>query len=226
MTVTGKTDPIRIIIKPAVFLLCLLPFALLLWNFFTENLSANPLSDIRNDTGIWTLRFIVITLSVTPLRTLTGWNTVQRMRRMVGLFAFFYGFLHFASYVYLDKFFDWQEIIRDIARRPYITVGLAAFTILTCLAVTSPNFIVKWMSGKRWRILHRLVYVSAICGVIHYLWLVKADTERPLVYGAIVVFLLGFRVWTFLAHRAKKAYRLGTTTTGVSESELVRTLPD
>jgi sulfoxide reductase heme-binding subunit YedZ len=184
-----------------VFLLCLLPLGVLVWNALNDQLSANPIDDITDETGTWTLRFIVITLCVTPLRRITGWAPLQQLRRMFGLFAFFYGLLHFSTYIYLDQFFAWEEIAADIAKRPFILVGFTSFILMIPLAATSTDRITRWMGGKRWNRLHRLVYVTAIGGVIHYLWLVKADTQRPLTYGAIVAVLLGYRLWRFLAKR-------------------------
>jgi len=200
----GRSDRIRRLMKPLVFLLGLMPLAFLVWGFLTDTLSANPISDLTKESGVWTLRFLVITLAITPLREITGWNQLQRFRRMVGLFAFFYGCMHFTTYIYLDKFFEWQEIVKDVAKRPFITVGFSAFALLVPLAATSPNVMIKWMGGKRWRLLHRLVYVSAVAGVVHYLWLVKADTRRPLTYGLLVFILLAFRlVWYWKARPSK-----------------------
>lgn len=189
------------ILKPVVFLLSLLPFSLLLWKAYTGDLSANPIKDITEETGIWTLRFLMITLSITPLRKITGWARFARFRRMVGLFAFFYGFLHFTTYIYLDQFFAFDEIIKDVAKRPFITVGFTAFVLMIPLAVTSPNRVVKWIGGKRWTLIHRLVYIVATAGVIHYLWLVKADTIRPLRYGAVLSILLIYRLWEYFKSR-------------------------
>lgn len=217
-------DTVRSIIKPMVFFLCLLPLGLLVFNYFTDNLSANPLSDITNTTGTWTLRFLVITLSITPLRKVMGWSSLQRFRRMLGLFAFFYVSLHFTTYLYLDKFFDWSEIIKDVAKRPFITVGFAAFTMLIPLAATSPDFMAKWIGGKRWRNLHKLVYVCAFLGVIHYLWLVKADTEKPLIYGAVVFALVGFRLCVFIARRISQSRRLRTQPAANTDPKILQTL--
>jgi sulfoxide reductase heme-binding subunit YedZ len=196
-----KFDPIRMLLKPSVFLLSLLPVAYLVWEFFSGGLSANPISDITKETGTWTLRFLVATIAITPLKELTGWSRAQQLRRMIGLFAFFYATLHFTTYVYLDKFFEWDEIVKDVAKRPFITVGFSVLIMLATLAVTSPNAVVKWMGGKRWRLIHRLVYLCAVGGVIHYYWLVKADTRRPLIYGTIVTLLLGYRVLKMLPNR-------------------------
>lgn len=190
---------VRRIVKPAVFVLCLFPISLLAYNFFTDNLSANPLDDITDTTGTWTLRFIVITLCVTPLRRLTKWASVGNLRRMLGLYAFFYGSLHFMTYLYFDKLFEWNEILADIPKRPFITVGFGSLVLMVPLALTSTDRITKWMGGKRWNALHRLIYVTAVGGVVHYLWLVKADTTRPLTYGAIIAVLLGYRLWVYVS---------------------------
>ena len=189
------------LLKIGVFLLALVPISILLWKAYTGDLSANPIQDITQETGIWTLRFLIITLSITPLRKLTGWGRIARFRRMLGLFAFFYGFLHFTTYVYLDQFFAFDEIIKDVAKRPFITVGFSAFVLMIPLAATSTNRMTKWLGGKRWKALHRLVYVIALGGVIHYLWLVKADTSRPLRYGAVLSVLLLYRLWDYFRSR-------------------------
>lgn len=189
------------ILKPAVFVLALAPLLALLWKAYAGTFSANPIKDITEETGIWTLRFLLITLAVTPLRTITRWSPAGTFRRMLGLFAFFYASLHLTTYVYLDQFFAFDEILRDIAKRPFITAGFTAFVLMIPLALTSPNRVVQWIGGKRWKALHRTVYVVALGGVIHYLWLVKADTRRPLFYGAVLVILLLFRLWTYLKSR-------------------------
>lgn len=189
---------IRFILKPLVFFACLAPFLLLAFNAFTDNLSANPIDDITDQTGIWTLRFLLITLAVTPLRKITGWNWLLQIRRMVGLFAFFSVCLHFLTYIYLDQFFLWEEILADIPQRPFIAVGFFSFLLLIPLALTSTDRMTKWLGGKKWTRLHRLVYISALGGVIHYLWLVKADTQSPLAYGALLALLLGARLWFFV----------------------------
>jgi methionine sulfoxide reductase heme-binding subunit len=189
------------LLKSGVFLLALVPISLLLWKASTGDLSANPIQDITQETGVWTLRFLMFTLSITPLRKLTGWGRLSRFRRMLGLFAFFYGFLHFTTYIYLDKFFAFDEMIRDVAKRPFITVGFTAFVLMIPLAATSTNRMTKWLGGKRWQALHRLVYFIALCGVIHYLWLVKADTSRPLRYGAVLSVLFLYRLWDYIRSR-------------------------
>ncbi len=219
-----RTDWVRVVFKPMVFILCLLPLGLLAYNAFTDNLSANPISDITNETGVWTLRLLVMTLSVTPLRRITGWSSLQRFRRMLGLFAFLYVCLHFTTYIYLDKFFDWQEMIRDIAKRPFITVGFTAFALLIPLAMTSFDSVMKWMGGKRWRRLHRIIYVCAALGVIHYLWLVKADTHRPVIYGIIVAFLLGYRAWAYFSAKAAKNRLLESQLSFPANSEYMQSI--
>ncbi len=181
-------------LKTAVFVLCLLPLALLVWDSLQANLGTNPIEEITHRTGDWTLRLLLITLTVTPARGLLGWNFLLRLRRMLGLFAFFYACLHFLTYVWLDQFFWWDEIAKDIVKRPFITVGFAAFVLLIPLALTSTNKMMKRL-GRRWQQLHRLAYVTAILGVLHYLWLVKADVQRPLIYAALLTLLLAYRAY-------------------------------
>jgi sulfoxide reductase heme-binding subunit YedZ len=191
--------------KPLVFAACLMPFLVLIADGLGlfGTLGANPIDKITDVTGTWTLRFIMITLAVTPLRRLTGWNIVIRYRRMLGLFAFFYGSLHFLTWAGLDQGFAFQFIGADIAKRPYITMGFLGFVLMIPLAITSTTGWIRRLGGKRWQLLHRLIYVTAICGVVHYLWLVKADRNRPLTYGAILVVLLAIRAW--YAWRPKRA---------------------
>jgi sulfoxide reductase heme-binding subunit YedZ len=194
----------RIIVKGLVFCASLIPTAYLAWNFQQGTLSANPLADITNETGIWTLRFLVLTIAVTPVRRLTGFHELSRYRRMLGLFAFFYGTLHFTTYIWFDKFFDLGDILRDIPKRPFITVGFTAFTLMIPLALTSTKKMIKRMGGKKWNLLHRLVYISAVAGAIHYLWLVKVVTKPQLFYAATVAVLLGYRlVMTAVSSRTK-----------------------
>ena len=178
--------------KPVLFLLCALPFCALLYNGFSSNLGANPIEEITHFTGEWALRFLLITLSITPLRKLTRNNALIRFRRMLGLFAFFYACLHFSTYLVLDQFFDWNEIVLDVAKRPYITVGFSAFVLLIPLAVTSTNRMAQRL-GNNWRRLHSLIYPIAILVIFHYLWLVKADILPPLIYGLILCLLLALR---------------------------------
>ena len=180
-------------IKAAVFLLCLAPAAWLVMRGLQQELGANPIEFITHATGEWSLRLLVATLAVTPLRKLTGISSLIRLRRMLGLFAFFYAGLHFLTYPWLDKFFDVREIVLDIGKRPFITAGFAAFAVLAPLAITSTAGWIRRLGGRRWRALHRLVYLSAAAGVAHYYWLVKSDVRGPLAYGAIVAVLLGYR---------------------------------
>ena len=181
-------------LKPLLFVLCLLPAVLLGWQFFTDDLGANPIEAITHSTGEWTLRLLLVTLAMTPLKRLSGWGWPIRVRRMLGLFAFFYACLHFTTYIWLDQFFAMSEVWKDIAKRPYITVGFSAFVMLIPLALTSTNSMVKRLGAQRWRKLHRLVYVIAVFGVLHYLWLVKSDIRLPLAYGVVLITLLVLRV--------------------------------
>ena len=183
-------------IKAAVFAACLIPVALLAWRGFTGGLGANPIEYITHSTGWWTLTFLLITLLVTPLRRLTGLNWLLRLRRMLGLFAFFHVCLHFTTYIWLDQFFDWMSIVKDVAKRPFITVGFSAFVLLIPLAATSTNGMVKRLGARRWQLLHRLVYAIAILGVVHYWWLVKKDITEPVIFALLLAVLLGARlVW-------------------------------
>jgi sulfoxide reductase heme-binding subunit YedZ len=192
----------RRLAKVAVFLVCLAPAAFLAIGALTGTLSANPIKDITEWTGTWTLRFLMVTLCITPLRKLTGWNEVIRYRRMLGLFAFFYGVLHFLTYVSLDQFFSIPSIVQDVYKRPFITAGFIGVVLMIPLAVTSTKKWIARLGGMRWQLLHRLTYVSAIAGVVHYLWLVKADTRRPFTYGVLLLMLLGFRLLKFvMSHR-------------------------
>ncbi len=185
----------RRLLPAAVFLLSLAPLALLLFDALNDRLSANPIDDITDATGTWTLRFVLLTLAVRPLSRVNGLGALAGRRRMLGLFAFFYGTLHLTTYLWLDQFFDVEAILHDVAKRPFITAGVSAFLLMVPLALTSTTGMIRRLGGRRWKALHRLVYVTAIGGVIHYLWLVKADRQRPLIYGAIVALLLGYRAW-------------------------------
>jgi sulfoxide reductase heme-binding subunit YedZ len=214
---------VRFVAKPGVFVAALVPAAWTIWAFQTGALSANPLSDVTNETGVWTLRFLCVTLAITPLRRITGWNLVIRFRRMLGLFAFFYGTLHFLTYVIADRFaslIDFPDGIvawstarnllaaigEDVYKRPYITVGFTALVLMLPLAVTSTAGWIRRLGGRRWQTLHRLIYVSAIGGVIHYWWLVKADVSRPQTYAVVVGLLLAFRVyWSRVRSTAPRA---------------------
>lgn len=183
--------------KPLVFSACLLPLLWLCWLAWSDQLGVNPVETLSHRTGDWSLRFLLLTLAVTPLRRLTGWNGLQRFRRMLGLFAFFYVSLHFGVYLIFDQFFDLSAILADVVKRPYITVGFAAFVLLIPLAATSTNRMIKRL-GRNWQRLHRLIYPIAILGVLHYLWLVKADLREPLIYAGVLAVLLGYRVWWWM----------------------------
>lgn len=180
-------------LKTLTFLLCFIPLARLGWLGMNDGLGANPIEFITRSTGTWTLVFLMLTLSVTPLRRITGWNGLIRFRRMLGLFAFFYACLHFTTYIWLDQFFDWSEIVKDVIKRPFITVGFASFVLLIPLAVTSTNAMQRRLK-RRWQQLHRLVYLIAIGGVVHYWWLVKKDITQPVIYALVLAVLLGFRL--------------------------------
>jgi len=181
-------------VKPVAFLACLAPVFVLSWQGFHAGLGANPIEKITHATGDWTLRFLLITLSIAPLRVLTRQYWLIDFRRMLGLFAFFYGFLHLMTYVWLDKFFDVHEMLHDIAKRRFIAAGMTAFTLMIPLALTSTKWSIRKLGGKRWQALHRLIYFSAAAGVIHYIWLVKADLRKPLEYGAVLGVLLLYRI--------------------------------
>lgn len=182
-------------IKALLFILCLIPVLHLAWGLYRDTLGANPIEAITRGTGDWVLRFLLVTLAITPLRKLSGWHWLVRLRRMLGLFAFFYVALHLATYLWLDQFFDWGAILKDIIKRPFITVGFAAFVLMIPLAATSTNAMIRRVGGKRWVALHRSIYAIGILGVIHYWWLVKRDIREPLMYAAILAVLLGMRLW-------------------------------
>lgn len=180
-------------VRLAVFALCLLPVAWLLFDAATGGLGANPVEAITHRTGWWALTLLMATLAITPARRVTGWNDLIRFRRMVGLYAFFYATLHVLVYFGLDQLFAFDYLLEDIADRPYITVGFTAWLLLIPLAITSTRGWVRRL-GRRWRTLHRLVYVSAALGVVHFLWLVKADTREPLIFAGVLAVLLGARL--------------------------------
>lgn len=186
----GQLGPL----KGALFLLCLLPFARLVVGVLNDGLGPNPLEFITRFTGTWTFNFLLITLTVTPLRKLAGLPWLIRIRRMLGLFCFFYACLHFLTFVWFDHFFDWQEIVRDVAKRPFVTAGFTAFLLLVPLALTSSNWAVRRLGGKRWQTLHRLVYAIGIVACVHYFWLVKPIALiYPLTYSLMLAVLLGWR---------------------------------
>ena len=181
-------------IKALAFALCLAPLAWLAWRYWHDNLTANPIEYITHLTGDWTIRFIVLTLAVTPLRRLLGLADLVRFRRMLGLYAFFYGTLHFLTWFWLDKALDLHEITQDVVKRRFVTVGFLGLVLMLPLAITSTKGWIRRLGGKRWQRLHRLVYVTAIAGVVHYYWLVKSDIRLPALYGAIVTILLASRL--------------------------------
>jgi len=192
-------------IKIPVFLVCLAPLGLLAWQGLHRNLGANPIEVITHSTGDWTMRFLLITLSITPLRKLLGVPSLIRFRRMFGLYAFFYASLHFMTWLWLDKFFDWHEMVADVVKRRFITAGMLGFLLLIPLALTSTAGWIRRLGGKNWQRLHRLIYISAIAGVTHYIWLVKADLRKPLQYAVILGVLFLYRIVVWFAPRLKGA---------------------
>jgi sulfoxide reductase heme-binding subunit YedZ len=206
--------------KTLLFLLCLMPFAHLvavalayvlqpdlstgLWHYLVPSLPPNPLDFFTHLTGDWTIRLIVATLAITPLRKLLGVPDLIRFRRPLGLFAFFYGCLHFLTYLWFDKLFDFHEIWKDVAKRPFITAGFTAFVLMVPLALTSTKGWIRRMGGKRWQRLHRLIYVTAIAAVVHYYWLVKSDIRLPVLYGVLVAVLLLYRLVVSLMRRPRQ----------------------
>lgn len=207
-------------VKPWVFTACFIPLALVVWHGLTGGLSANPIEDITHRTGDWTLRFLLVALAVTPLRRLTGWAALASFRRMFGLFAFFYAALHFTTYLVLDFFFAFDLILDDIVERRYITAGFAGFLMLVPLALTSTARMMRRLGGERWRQVHRLVYVAAVAGVVHYLWLVKIDIRPPLLYAGILTVLLGARLWFRFAPRVLQAKIVREATARSTQSRI------
>lgn len=182
-------------LKLVVFLLSLLPLAWYGWGAWHDALGANPIEAVTRGLGTWALNFLLLTLAITPLRKLAGWHLLARLRRMLGLFTFFYATLHLTAYLWFDQFFAWGEIAQDILERPFITVGMAAYVLLVPLAATSNNYAIRHLGGRRWQALHRSVYPIAILAVLHYVWMVKIDPSQPLLYGGILAVLLGIRAW-------------------------------
>ena len=203
--------------KPVVFLAGLIPLARLALKAYHNALGANPVEVITHSTGDWTLIFLLLTLSITPVRKLTGLAWLIRFRRMLGLFAFFYVTLHFLTYIWLDKFFDLHEMLADIAKRKFITVGFAGFLILIPLAVTSTARWIRRLGGRRWQALHRLIYAAAIAGVVHYYWLVKADTRKPLEYAGILAILIGYRLLIWIRPKFQRNPHIMPARMGLSE---------
>jgi sulfoxide reductase heme-binding subunit YedZ len=181
--------------KIFVFLLGLAPIFWLGWRAWNHRLTANPIEFITHYTGDWTLRLVVIGLAITPLRKILNQPNLIRYRRMIGLFAFFYGCLHFTTWIWLDKFFVLSDLLEDVGKRRYITVGFAAFVLMIPLAVTSTAGWIRRLGGKRWQRLHQAVYATAVLGVIHYYWLVKSDIRQPILYATLVALVLGWRMW-------------------------------
>ena len=182
-------------LKTALFILCLLPLAHYAAGLWQDTLGANPIEALTRGLGDWALRLLLITLAVTPLRRLSGWAWLLKLRRMLGLFAFFYASLHLIAFLWLDQFFDWAEIGRDILKRPFITVGMATFLLLAPLAATSTKAMIRRLGGQRWQRLHRLIYPAALLAVLHFTWMVKVDVREPALYGVILAVLLGLRAW-------------------------------
>lgn len=191
------------IIKSSLFVLALVPFLRLVWAVYTDNLGANPLEFIARDTGDWTLYFLCMTLSITPIRRMMNWPWLLKLRRMVGLYAFFYASLHFLTFLWFDHFFDIAELLADVAKRPFILVGFLAFLLLIPLAVTSTNKMVRRMGATNWQLLHKLVYVTICLGVLHYFWMKagKHDLSQPILFASIVAILLGLRVYWALQNK-------------------------
>ena len=177
------------------WLACLVPFAWLAFGACADRLGANPIEYITRATGDWTLRLLLVTLTITPLRQLTGWHWLVRLRRMLGLYAFFYASLHLVTYLWLDQFFDFDSIVKDIVKRPFITMGFGAFVLMLPLALTSTNSMIRRLGGRIWQRLHRLVYAVGVLGVAHYWWLVKKDLTEPMLYALILATLLAARIW-------------------------------
>ncbi|MDT8452181.1 MAG: protein-methionine-sulfoxide reductase heme-binding subunit MsrQ [Gammaproteobacteria bacterium] len=191
---TPSDKTVRFVIKPAVFIACLLPLVMLIVGLINDTLGANPVEAMTHETGEWTLRFLLITLLVTPARQILKLTWLIKFRRMLGLFAFFYATLHFITYIWFEQYFDWAEIVKDIIERPFITVGFAAFVMLIPLALTSNKMMMRRLK-KNWVKLHKLIYVIAVLGVLHFIWLVKADYLQPFIYSAILLVLLSYRAY-------------------------------
>ena len=187
-------------IKPVLFILLLIPLTFLIYRYFTGGLGANPIETINRYTGDWALRILLLTLVFSPLIRITRWNNIIQYRRMFGLFAFFYVCVHLTSYIVLDQFFDFKEIINDVIKRPFITVGFSAFVLLVPLAITSTNKMVERLQ-YRWIQLHRLVYIIAIIAVLHFWWMVKIDTREPMIYAIILAILLGIRLYFYIKRK-------------------------
>lgn len=190
-------------LKPTVFIASLLPLAWLSYALLTNQLGVNPIEALTRDSGLWALRFLVLTLMITPLKWLTGWNRIVTVRRMLGLYVFFYATIHMLLYLWLDQFFDVQEILKDIIKRPFITIGFFTFSALIPLALTSNNYLTKKLGGKRWKQLHKLTYFIAAASCVHFYMLVKADKLEPIIYSLIVFALLAIRFYRSFNRQAQ-----------------------
>ncbi len=197
-----------LLIKTLIWAACLAPLMRLGYKALTDGLTANPIEFITLSTGTWTLVFVMATLSITPLRQFTGQNWLIKLRRLIGLFAFFYGSLHFLTYVWLDKFFDLHDMARDVLKRPFITAGFFAFVLMIPLAATSTAGAIRRMGGRKWQLLHRLIYLTGVAAVVHYWWKVKADTRQPAIYAMVLGILLGCRVISLLMARSLQRRRV------------------
>ena len=193
--------------KLVIFVNALVPLALLLWDVYWKRVGANPVDFMTRTTGMLTLIFLMITLAITPIRKVSGANSVVKFRRMLGLYAFFYGFLHLLTYVWFDRFFNLRSIVSDVTQRPFIALGMTAFFLMVPLAITSTNKMVKRLGGKRWANLHRLVYLAGVAAVIHFWMLVKSDTRRPLTFAFILFLLLGYRLLIRIDNQQQSAIR-------------------
>ena len=203
----AQIKTVRRIAKALVFTLCLVPFVGLVAEFFQGQLGANPIQTLLRELGDWALRFVLIGLAITPVRVVTGWGEPLHYRRMIGLFAFFYAFLHLTSYIGLDQFFDWRIIGEEIVKRPFITIGMIGMAMLIPLAATSTSSMVKRLGARRWKMLHRAVYVVGALGVVHFYMMIKADFREPIIYGAILTVLLGVRGGVGIRRAAKRRRR-------------------
>jgi sulfoxide reductase heme-binding subunit YedZ len=190
--------------KIAIFLFALIPLGHLVWKALHDGLGANPIEVITHSTGDWTLILILTTLSITPLRRITHQYWLIGVRRMIGLFAFFYGTLHFLTYIWLDKFFNVHDILHDVAKRRFVTVGFSAFVLLIPLAVTSTKGWIRRLGGKNWQRLHRLIYLTGILAVVHYIWLVKVDLRKPIEYAIALTILLAYRIGVWISEKASE----------------------
>ena len=194
MSVTPSAHVLSFVIKPILFVVCLIPLAWLVWGAISDTLGANPVEVLTRETGEWVLRFLLSTLSITPARKVLNWLWLIKLRRMLGLFVFFYALMHMLTYIWFDQFFDLNEIVKDIIKRPFITVGFSAFVLLIPLAATSNKIMIRRLK-KNWVKLHQLIYVVAVLGILHFVWLVKADYEQPIIYAVILLILFSYRAY-------------------------------